>query len=362
MPKFLSKDGKFYMRDGKLLRYSATLEGTWVFNNMLTAWPTSLNNTSVNVRCASNGSLFENFDFVNGDSSSIKYGTTTVKTTSWSDAAYRIITFILPFDGTDNLAFYDWFVINAIKSDCLNWKLNPSILCSTTTTYPASTVNAGKQIPKNSCRPLIQNVSFTFSGTQYNEISVSGTYYRGTERRQGNIYSYTETRMHLSAFGSTTLVTLGTGSSKRYQQTPTSTIRYPSGNTSCSITTSEQVLTFTAIPTGAMLTWLLNNAVPQAEVLVSKTWVINETPDTQSVVFPTTNGLWKQTINFTSNNIQFTSVEIIDGVDELYYGGTSGVTTYSEGSWDNQAYRTVAFETAPTGELLTWLQANAVPQ
>lgn len=349
MAKFLSKDGKFYSRNGKLLRYSATLEGTWVFNNTLTAWPTSLNNTSISVACVSNSKPFENLDFVNGDSSSIKYGTTTVKTTSWSDVAYRIVTFALPFDGTDNLAFYDWFVTNAIKSDCLNWKLNPSIGCSTTTTYPASTVNASKQILKSSCSPLIQNVSFTVNGTQYNEISVSGTYYRGTERRQGSMYSYTETRMHLSALGSATPITLGTGSIRKRQSTPTSSIRYPSGNTSCSVTTSEQVLTFTAIPTGTMLTWLLNNATPQAEIQISKTWVINETPDL-------TNDM-NVSINFTSNGISY-EYFVIDS-SKLNYN-TSIVC--DEMGFIKEVYRTVVFETAPTGGLLTWLQANAVPQ
>ena len=122
-----------------------------------------------------------------------------------------------------------------------------------------------------------------------------------------------------------------------------------------------RLVTFTEEPDDITLTWFEVNAKPIKNT-VSKTWVINESPNTQSVTFPTTTYLWKQTINFTSNNIQFTSIEIIDGVDELYYGGISGVTTYSEGTWDNQAYRTVVFETTPTGELLTWLQANAVPQ
>lgn len=358
MAKFLSKDGKFYMRNGKLLRYSATLEGTWVFNNTLTAWPTSLNNTSVNVKCVSNGSPFENFDFVNGDSSSIKYGTTTVKTTSWSNAVYRIITFVLPFDGTDNLAFYDWFVTNAIKSDCLNWKLNKTIVCNTTTTYPQSKSNARKTISANTCTPYIQNASFTINGTEYTSLTISGNYTRTRVKRQATYVYKTTLSMSLlsGAF------TLGNGSNYNRNSSSSGNYYYPSHYGSCSITTSEQVLTFTAIPTGAMLTWLLDNAVPQAEMPVSKTWVINETPNTQSVVFPTTTYLWKQTINFTSNNIQFTSIEIIGGVDELYYGGTSGITTYSEGSWENQAYRTIVFETAPTGELLTWLQANAVPQ
>lgn len=363
MAKFLSKDGKFYMRDGKLLRYSATLEGTWVFNNTLTAWPTSLNNTSVNVRCVSNGSPFENFDFVNGDSSSIKYGTTTVKTTSWSDAAYRIVTFAFPFDGTDNLAFYDWFVTNAIKSDCLNWKLNPKIRCTTTTDYPRSQDKESKMILSDTCTPYIQNVSFTVNKVEYTSLAVSGDYTRSRtgSTSRGFVY-YTYTSMTLLAGNSTSLLTLGEGKTQTTNMSNSAYYYYPAGYGALTVTTSEQVLTFTAIPTGAMLTWLLNNAVPQAEVPVSKTWVINETPNTQSVVFPATTSLWKQTINFTSNNIQFTSIEIIDGVNELYYGGTSGVTTYSEGSWDNQAYRTIVFETAPTGELLTWLQANAVPQ
>lgn len=30
--------------------------------------------------------------------------------------------------------------------------------------------------------------------------------------------------------------------------------------------------------------------------------------------------------------------------------------------WSNQAYRTITFDEEPTGDLLTWLQANATPQ
>lgn len=31
-------------------------------------------------------------------------------------------------------------------------------------------------------------------------------------------------------------------------------------------------------------------------------------------------------------------------------------------TWTNQAYRTITFDEEPTGDLLTWLQANATPQ
>lgn len=31
-------------------------------------------------------------------------------------------------------------------------------------------------------------------------------------------------------------------------------------------------------------------------------------------------------------------------------------------TWTNEAYRTITFDEEPTGDLLTWLQANAVQQ
>lgn len=37
-------------------------------------------------------------------------------------------------------------------------------------------------------------------------------------------------------------------------------------------------------------------------------------------------------------------------------------TLTSEGSWTDEAYRTVTFESEPTGDLLTWLTNNAVKQ
>ena len=76
-------------------------------------------------------------------------------------------------------------------------------------------------------------------------------------------------------------------------------------------------------------------------------------------------------ISFTSNGQKFTSI----GVD-YDDSGTFMILRYDNNEvadWDiygegagfefyNEVYRTVVFETVPTGELLTWLQANAVPQ
>lgn len=82
---------------------------------------------------------------------------------------------------------------------------------------------------------------------------------------------------------------------------------------------------------------------------VSKTWVINETPDLTSDM--------SVHINFTSRGISYK--QFLIGSSKLYYD--NGPVCDDIG-FIKEAFRTVVFETAPTGELLTWLQANAVPQ
>ena len=93
-------------------------------------------------------------------------------------------------------------------------------------------------------------------------------------------------------------------------------------------------------------------------VPVSKTWLINETPDVSTDMLVT--------INFTSNRKSFDQFQIdsvVPGIIYLKNGSDVGGDQYDSASWSyGEAYRTVVFETAPTGELLTWLQANAVQQ
>lgn len=99
---------------------------------------------------------------------------------------------------------------------------------------------------------------------------------------------------------------------------------------------------------------------------VTETWVIkdNAPVDEASLTLATTN------ISFTTNNQKATSIGIIqDGsFVELIYGGTSGggaqldLGASSSFEWYNDAYKTLVFNTPPTGDLLTWLQANATKQ
>ena len=93
-----------------------------------------------------------------------------------------------------------------------------------------------------------------------------------------------------------------------------------------------------------------------------ETWVLNETV---SFDLPRVN------VDFTSNNENFDSIIAADlGKFEknLTYDRVDGgaVIVFDAGidglSWKDQAYRTLTFAIPPTGDLLTWLQANGTKQ
>ena len=99
----------------------------------------------------------------------------------------------------------------------------------------------------------------------------------------------------------------------------------------------------------------------KASVSTGETWVLNNTIGTTNL--PTT------TINFTSNNESFTQISMsssgnpMTGItNTLYYNNTTAYFQNTNdnpgGSWTDEAYRTIEFDEEPTGELLTWLQAN----
>lgn len=96
------------------------------------------------------------------------------------------------------------------------------------------------------------------------------------------------------------------------------------------------------------------------DYVTSETWVINESPDV-SFLGPNT-----IEINFISNNVNYSSITAtnLPGPVVVYNGGllydsTEAIALFE---WTNQAYRTVTFLEPPTGELLTFLQSEAVKQ
>lgn len=94
---------------------------------------------------------------------------------------------------------------------------------------------------------------------------------------------------------------------------------------------------------------------------MAETWVIKSDATGE---FATTQ------ISFTSNGQKFTSIGANDssGVAMILYYDSYEVAGYDPGTgpyvyeFDNEAYRKLTFDTPPTGELLTWLQANATRQ
>ena len=91
-----------------------------------------------------------------------------------------------------------------------------------------------------------------------------------------------------------------------------------------------------------------------------ETWVLNNSLSVDVVS--------KTTIAFTSNNENFVAFAASDGIrmgpQTLWYytNDTDYVVACEYDTWKNEAYRTITFATAPTGDLLTWLQANGTKQ
>lgn len=85
-----------------------------------------------------------------------------------------------------------------------------------------------------------------------------------------------------------------------------------------------------------------------------ETWVMNET------ITKNTN-LGTQTISFTSNSESYTKM-VFGSFNRQLLSYGSKVVYSSSGGWNIPHYRKLTFATPPTGELLTWLQANAVKQ
>ena len=84
-----------------------------------------------------------------------------------------------------------------------------------------------------------------------------------------------------------------------------------------------------------------------------ETWVLNESIN---------GALAKMTVDFTSNNEQFTTIRMSPKGDLFYGKSDTTETTVYFLSWQNTAYRTLTFAKSPTGDLLTWLQANGRKQ
>ena len=92
-----------------------------------------------------------------------------------------------------------------------------------------------------------------------------------------------------------------------------------------------------------------------------ETWVLNDNISSAKT-------LEKTEINFTSNNTQYTALQYKRSTLGYYTADGSLIDIADADimdettSWTNVAYKTITFNTVPTGALLTWLQANGTKQ
>lgn len=93
------------------------------------------------------------------------------------------------------------------------------------------------------------------------------------------------------------------------------------------------------------------------QATVSKTWLLNEQLTIDETV--------TYNVNFVSNQMAFNSLRLESAkLKNLYYGPELAYAEDPVGgaTWYDNNFRTVQFVTAPTGDLLAWLQANGVNQ
>lgn len=97
---------------------------------------------------------------------------------------------------------------------------------------------------------------------------------------------------------------------------------------------------------------------------VSKTWTF-DTSKAPTSMFPNLSAGSTQTfsVSFTSNGERYIGFVFshYSNSDTLGYATSSGSITVYDFRWES-AYATVTFDEAPSGDLLTWMQANATPQ
>lgn len=125
--------------------------------------------------------------------------------------------------------------------------------------------------------------------------------------------------------------------------------------TAFAVTAGTELINGTICKTGGGRT-LVNGTAFEIKFSDGLTWIINESP--KIMVF-------EQAIDFTSNGKTFDYFMITAGSrPSIVYSYVPGDIWYAyfNGSWTQEAFRTVTFAEMPTGALLAWLQANAVQQ
>ena len=89
---------------------------------------------------------------------------------------------------------------------------------------------------------------------------------------------------------------------------------------------------------------------------MAETWILNES------LYLTGNASY--IASFTCNGTVYAGIRTTTSVVTYLFNTTQmgGQRVYTRYGWDNEAYRTIVFDTSPSGDLLTWLQENGTKQ
>ena len=105
------------------------------------------------------------------------------------------------------------------------------------------------------------------------------------------------------------------------------------------------------------LTWTINANIGYLSEFVSEKEDLSGYESTEIAVKFTSNGKSYSMIKFEYGTGGEPTTYMLYDSDIIYYVPSSNNIV-----WTDEAYRTITFETAPSGDLLAWLQANATPQ
>lgn len=348
MAKFLSKYGKFYMRDGKLLHPANILEVPIVATNLT---------YNGNAQSPAIYGYDSNKMTMSGVTSGTDAGTYHIAFTPKSGYEWD--------DGTSEAKGISWAIAKAAGSLSLSTSSMTIDANSTTGSFTVTRAGDGA-------------IQATSSDTSVATVDVSGntvTVTRTNSSTHGKTWvlkddpwsvleveftvNFVSNNEHFTGFDFFAGVGVG-----HYFNGSNSTKVYGGGF----VDAGYRILTFDEVPTGALLTWLQANGTQYSE-----TWVINETPTFPAqagdvngsalCMLTLSDGTTYQSSHFTVGNTgklgQYISAEV--GTPENLIYTVNGVFVAWTG-WYDSGCRTITFLEPPTGDLPAWLQANAVKQ
>jgi hypothetical protein len=282
--------------------------------------PTFTSSFNETVSYASNNVDWDKFR-VNAVQNIITYGipnTNAYVNRAWANTAYQTIT--LATDQQVSQEFYTWFTANANKDYTLEagtykWVGNPNIAAG----YFNSVVGS-------------EDITLSFQSNSVNYDSISLLYATGTGYTHRRI-SYDSTMAYRDDFDNGTF-------NARWINDAYRTI----------------IISTPQIVYAKFYKWAITdgNLVKQA---TGETWLLNNDLSSANNI--------SVDVNFISNNTECTKFNYTSskgGILTYIVKATTEAMVVYTASWNSTAYRTVTFETAPTGDLLTWLQANGTKQ